>query len=803
MTSKSLSDSAAKTRRSGSSYVATAGLALALASPALAQTAPSTEIKDAADVRERPIAAVSDANVASDSRPQATLPGPGASSGSEAQDTGVGGSTASTGPTSSGQLGDIIVTANRRDETVQKAALAIQAFSAETIRTEGVTQAKDLSKLVQGLQIGVIGSTTQIYIRGIGDNSANPLSNPGVAFNVDGVYVGRPEAVTSNFYDISRIEALKGPQGTLYGRNASGGAINLVTNSPDFAGLHGSFDASIGNYDLFRIEAAANVPLGSTLAARIAVNRVKRDGYLTDGTADDDQFAGRIKLLYKPSDDLSLLLTGDAARVRGAGGGWVFRPKRPGGSNWEGSTDPRANAYVAASFNRLLPPGGTDSFVHNNYYNASAQLDVNLGFANLTVIPAYRRTEIATRSYNASRITFTSTADQYTGEVRLANSTPGLKWVAGFYAFREVNPGTIRTEKGPYVNATLPYEPKGTAFAGFGETSIGVFDRARLILGARYTSEKRTLTGTFTSNLTNPPTLLETFFGNKTFRSFTWKAGAEYDISPTSLLFITAGTGFKAGGITQTVPPDNIYQPEKVLAFEVGSKNRFLDNRLQVNLEGYYWKLTDQQNAFLFFDSLGVNNLTVINAGKGRIYGFNLDVVAKPTSNDTLHGAVEYANSEYTEFQYKLPIFAYSPVTNGCRSLGRAPGTSPIPLLTIDCSGYSFPHAARWSGTADYTHTFDLSSGGAVDASVSGRFSAPLWLGIDFIQASRAPSFAILNAFVTYRSPQRNYSLTAFVRNINNGVELAGGQQPSFANGLYSASISPPRTYGVQLHLNW
>ena len=701
------------------------------------------------------------------------------------------------------QVQDIVVTANRREETVQRSALAIQAFSADTIRTQGVSQAVDLSKLVQGLQIGVLGSTTQIYVRGIGDNSGNPLSNPGVAFNVDGIYVGRPEAVTSNFYDISRIEVLKGPQGTLYGRNASGGAINLITNSPDFSGFHGSLDASVGNYDLFRLEAAVNVPLSDTLAARIAVNRVKRSGYLTDNTADDDQLAGRLKLLFKPSDAVSLLLTGDIASVRGNGGGYVFRPKRPGSSSWEGSTDPRANAYVAANYNPLLPAGGADSFVHNNFYNLSAQLDIDLGFANLTVIPAYRRAETAQVAYNASRLFVVSTADQYTGEVRLSHSSPGLKWVAGFYAFHEHNPGVLNTNKGPFVNATIPYNPKGTAYAGFGETTIGVTDGVRLILGARYTSENRKLTGTFTSNLTTPPTLLETFFGDKTFNSFTWKVGAEYDIAPRSLLFVTASTGFKSGGITQTVPPDNIYRPEKVLAFEVGLKNRFFDNRLQVNLEGFYWKLTDQQNAFLFFDSLGVNNFTVVNAGKGRIYGFNLDVVAKPTANDTLHLAAEYANSTYTDFQYRVPFFGYSPETSGCRNLGTVPGNSPLPLVTVDCSGFSLPHAPRWSGTADYTHSFDLVNEGIVEASVSGRFSAPLWLGLDYIPGARAPSFAILNAFVTYRSPTRNYSVTAFVRNINNGVELAGGQAPSFAPGLYSASISPPRTYGAQLNLNW
>src|SRR5882757_5670360 len=147
-------------------------------------------------------------------------------------------------------LQQVVVTAQRRSEGLQKSSLAIQSVSGDQLVAAGVTQAKDLTTLVPGLQIATGGTATQIFIRGVGDYSTNPQSNPGVAFNVDGIYVGRPEAVGANFYDVERIEVLKGPQGTLYGRNSSGGAINLNTRKPTLGEYSGNLSVAGSNYGM-------------------------------------------------------------------------------------------------------------------------------------------------------------------------------------------------------------------------------------------------------------------------------------------------------------------------------------------------------------------------------------------------------------------------------------------------------------------------------------------------------------------------------------------------------------------------
>jgi iron complex outermembrane recepter protein len=705
---------------------------------------------------------------------------------------------------SADSLVEIVVTANRREETLQRSSLAIEAFGKDTLQSDGIAQATDLSRLVQGLQVGLSGSTTQTFIRGVGDYSSNPLANPGVSFNVDGVYVGRPEGVGVNFYDMTRLEVLKGPQGTLYGRNSSGGAINLITNSPTFDAVKGIANLDVGNFALYHVDGAINLPLSDTVAIRAAVNRIKRDGYLSDGTSDDDQLASRVKLLYKPSEDTSLLFSVDGAQVRGKGGGYVYLPRRPGSDPWEGSTSPAANAYVA-TYNPAILPGGDDSFVHNNFYNASAELNQNLGFANLTVIGAYRHSDTDTLSYNAQSQWLVGKSNQETFEARLSKATNNIKWVGGFYFFHEANPGEIRINVGPgLLKATPTYDPSGTAYAAFGEATFSVTEQWRLIAGARYTVEQRKLNGIYYNYPTQGANFVvyEIFGGEETFKSPTWKLGTEYDLTSSSMLFVTASTGFKSGGLTQTIPPNNVYQPEKVLAFELGSRNRFLNDKLQVNAEAFDWTYKDQQASHLTFDSAGNVNFLTQNAGRARIYGLNLDVTARPSRSDTVHLAAEYDHSKYLAFEYQVPYFAFNPASNGCRNAGTGPGPF-VPLTTVDCSGFSLPHAPLWTGQADYTHSFALGSGAAIDFNAGARASSKVWYEVDFVPSEEAPSFVMFNSSLTYQSPSRNYSVEAYVRNINNAKEYTGGQEQSFAPGLVAANISAPRTYGVQLHVTW
>jgi iron complex outermembrane receptor protein len=186
-----------------------------------------------------------------------------------------------------GRIEDIVVTASRRAENVQRAALSIQALTSETLARANVSRPEDLASIAPGVQIGSAGPYAQAYVRGVGNYATNSFAESPIAFNLDGVYISRAWATRGMFYDLDRVEVLKGPQGTLYGRNASGGAINVITAKPKLGSVSGFIEGQVGNYNLWQGTAAVNLPIGETVAIRASGQVIDRDGYLSDGYDDD------------------------------------------------------------------------------------------------------------------------------------------------------------------------------------------------------------------------------------------------------------------------------------------------------------------------------------------------------------------------------------------------------------------------------------------------------------------------------------------------------------------------------------
>jgi iron complex outermembrane receptor protein len=715
------------------------------------------------------------------------------------------------------EIEEIVITAQRYEETLQKSSLSLQVLSGEELQRGAVTQATDLNRLVPGLQIGTGGGASQIYIRGVGDFAASALSNPAVAVNVDGVYISRPQGVNSNFYDLERLEVLRGPQGTLYGRNASGGALNLITRKPSLDGLSGDIALTLGDYDLIDAEGAINVPLGDTLALRAAVKVVERDGYLSDGTDDDERQAGRLHLLWQPSDAVSLLLSGDIAKEEGSGPGYVQLPGAPGTDEWTSASSPEANAVLAATppIGFLVAPIGDDSFRDNTFWNVSAELNWDLGFALLTVIPGYRDAEISERNYPAGlRNTIPeATSEQFTFEARLSDATENLKWVAGLYYYDEDQSAEQQIFQGFLQDNTGFYFPKTESYAAFGQGTFAVTEEMRLIAGLRYTEEDRSVSGALFTNTpaavppgTPLPALLAEFGGDESFSDTTWKAGIEYDLTPENMLFVTASTGFKAGGFNQTVPPMDTYDPEELLAYELGSRNRFMDDRLQLNFEVFYWDYTDNQIAHVIFDPLGNINLVTQNAGEATIQGANVDLQAAITPDDRLRFFIEYNDATYDHFTYDtaFSIFGaplFNPASTGCQVGTPFPG--PVfgtELVTIDCSGFELPRAQEWVASFGYDHTFRLGNGATLNAALSGQYGSERWLGFEFVPTQRADAYEVFDVDLTYAAPDGRWSLAAFVHNIGDEAVYSGGSVQGFAPPLVYATIGPPRTYGVTLN---
>ena len=713
-------------------------------------------------------------------------------------------------------LQEVVVTAERREETLQKASLTIQVLGQDQVQQSGLSEATDLSRVTTGVEIGVGGVNDQIFIRGVGSFAESPLSAPGVAFNVDGIYVGRPDGIGANFYDVARVEVLKGPQGTLYGRNANGGSINVITNEPKLGSTSAGLDLTAGNFDLGRAQGFVNLPIGSTSALRAAFDVTHRNGYLSDHTDDDVHQAGRVRYKFAPSDDLSLLLNADFAHLGGRGGGSVWLPQRPGSDPYEATTDPAANAYLHS-----LPPLGPlvdsqnpDSYQDSKFFNVSGQLDWNLGIGTLTVLPAYRHTDIDARTYQGLRYTQEEKTAQKSLETRLGNTSGALTWVVGAYYFDESPNGTTGVYQSNILqNYLIDYRPSTKASAGFGQVTLAVTDRLRLIGGGRYTHEHASLSGQINNEATVPPSLIEAFGGNKTFTGWTYKGGVEFDLAPANMVYATYSTGFKSGGFSQTVAPLNVFKPETLRSAELGSRNRFLDNRLQVNLSAYHWKYQDLQDQRVNFDPLGNVNFITYNSGDATIEGATLDIVARPTRQDTVSAGVEYANSHYDSYRFQTPVVVFEPTSTGCRisgpyapgaqlpytdSNGNSTNVGPLPVVAGDCAGFQVARVPLWTGTLDYAHEFALPSGGAVRLDVGMKFATARWLNIDFVPAERGGAYRVFDADLNYSPPLGKWQVGVFGRNLGNETYYTGGLEQSFVGGLFAANIAPPRTYGVQ-----
>jgi iron complex outermembrane recepter protein len=289
---------------------------------------------------------------------------------------------------------DIVVTAQRKSESTQRAAIAIDAVSGDKLAQSGMTSATQLQQVSPSLAVSNAGgANSTFFVRGVGNFSSNAYTDPATAFNFDGVYIGRPASTAGLFYDLERVEVLKGPQGTLYGRNATAGAINVIPAKPKVGEFSGNFTGSYGNYNAINLQGAVNAPMGENGAIRISGALSDHDGYLSDGTNDEKVAALRVQMLANLTPDLSVRVVGDYAHVGGKGGGSYYAARATGlnattqrydfvstGFNaGTGILDPLSQAYRTTLFSgqvkRNFVPLPSDQYLHDNFYGVSADIE--------------------------------------------------------------------------------------------------------------------------------------------------------------------------------------------------------------------------------------------------------------------------------------------------------------------------------------------------------------------------------------------------------------------------------------------
>lgn len=725
------------------------------------------------------------------------------------------------------ELQEVIVTAERRQENIQHTTLAIEAISGNTLVNAGVNDIAALTRMVPGVHIGVAASVPQVYIRGVGSNYMNAYDSPAILMSIDGVPNSEPWVSTGELYDLARVEVLKGPQGTLYGRNSTGGAVNIITNRPALGRRGGYVSVDVGNYAQIGTTAALDMPLSRTVAARVAFHRLKHQGYLTNGYNDANQTAARAELLWKPSEyRMSLLLEADFVHVREKGSGDV--PISPTGAYANPSNPwqapPPGDPLVPADQPRCIGPTvhvafpycyQTDGFRRMDNWRLNAQFKWDLGFGTLTVIPAYWH--IHANIFGHPRMAdnhINTTSNMRSVEARLASNPQKdspFGWLVGVYWSIDNDhvpqnfEQPTRYPHPPYLFFPIvnPVHMMDESYAAFTQDTYQVTRAFRLTAGLRYTYEKKTKDGyqeitasaaacsypglTSYDALTGRCTIAE--IGAAGWHSLQWLGAAEYRLSPTSMVYVRASTGEHAGGFFQGLPPDT-YKPEWLNAYSIGSKNRFMDNRLQLNGELFDWYYRDMQvstvgplNPPTIFGSI------TLNAGRAHIYGFDAEARFAATARDVLGGDVEYLHAKNGKFIY--PVLG--PVAPGdCRSVSVS-GVGGFE----DCSGTDMRYAPSWNLNLNYQHIFPLSNGGSLVAEVASHIETSAWLGFDETVTERRSAYHKTDLSLLYESPSGNWSLQAYVNNVENTAV-----RQLFQNGSVTRSpwvfLSNPRVYGVR-----
>ena len=760
-------------------------------------------------------------------------------------------------------LADIVVTAQRKSENLQKAAIAVDVLTADDLANAGVITAATLNAAAPSLVVVQPGGpNASFFVRGVGNYTNNGFTDPAVAFNVDGVYLGRPTSTTGTFYDLERIEVLKGPQGTLYGRNATGGAVNVIPVKPKLGEFSGYAAAGYGNYNAFDVEGAINAPLGENGAIRISGKLVDRDGSNADGSNDEKGEGVRFQMLGQLTDNFSVRVALDYSHQGGVGAGAQydgFYTNTPGSTPFftAANLDPRGGflspeslAFYAArtvpsAFVRTRPLN--QPFQDNSYYGASAEIILKTGAGTLTVIPAFRSAKLDSLFSGPSFDGLIEEHDeQFSVEARFQGKSVGpIDWLVGGYFFDETIKGDY-TFSQQQVSAFIDFTTGTKSYAAFGRVTANLSDTLRLVGGIRYTRDKKPFVAEAPNLILGctrpaPPfclggpsvPLLDAITdagsvipasllpagpprvgppvpyganGNilivsplsinlsRTFSKITYRAAVEFDLASASLLYASVETGFRSGGFSAAFGKETV-EPENITAFTLGSKNRFFDNRGQINVEAFFWKYRNQQVSHFGPDARGNNGFFSENIGRADIKGVDVEAQFLLTQSTLLHTNIQYLDSKLKAFTYDLTVLPVRPVV-GCPFV-RTTNARGQAVDRVDCAGKPGYNAPKWSINAGIEQTFEL---GDYKIVFNGdvRYRSNRVIGFEYLPQENSGSDTTFDASLLLGPQSDAWSLIGFVRNITDENVRSLTQFNSSVGNVVSSQYAPPRTYGLR-----
>ena len=669
-----------------------------------------------------------------------------------------------------GQLEDIVVTAQRRSERLQDVPVAITSLSSSALTQQGVSSTTDLSQAVPSLVVNSNVAVANPFIRGIGSDLFDPTSESPVAIYVDDVYMAAPQGNVFSLAGTRQIDVLSGPQGTLFGRNATGGVIQIQTLDPTHA-PHLNASVSYGNYDYVSGSIYGAVGLSDAVSTSLSAqyeDQGKGFGHnLFNGTEVNKQQINNISLRNKWMIELptgtTLRLSGDYSRS----GNTITYQRKPGSfSDLPGAIAP--TGYVGAYNANIDFP---DS-IRVRSGGVSLKIDQDLGAVSLASITAYRESSDDYKldedqsTVAALNLAWTAKYQGFSQEVRLkGRDNPVFNWMVG---------GFYYNAKGSYndfmVNGAIfiPFDQQKTeSIAGFAQATLKLLANTKLTGGVRYT--KDILRFAFPAAGLNL---------RKTFTEPTFRVALEQHFSRDILAYVSFNTGFKSGGYA-LLTPGNGYQPEKLTAYEVGLKTEWFNHTLRLNIDAFLYRYTNQQVNV----NQGLGNI-IANAAGSHLSGFEATADFVPTSRLKLSGGLTLLSGHYTDYPgYQIRD-----------AQGNLTMASPSnPLGTINAKGFRTIRTPKFVGSISARYTLPTEIGD-FGANVGLQHNS----GYNFVADDRVsqPSYTIVNAGVSWSPSNGPFTVRLWGKNLTNATYYAIANPNPYPVGDTEVQ-APPRTYGL------
>ena len=708
---------------------------------------------------------------------------------------------------SSHALEVISVTATRQVENLQDVPIAITALSADELEKMQIRDLGDLESNVPNLSLHVgDASNAVVYIRGVGQIDSISFNDPGVGVYLDDVYMGRVQGSFLDVIDPEQIEVLRGPQGTLYGRNTIGGAVKFTSAKPT-EDTEGYLGLNIGNYNYRMLKGSISGSIiDNKLLGRFAIASTKRDGYTTnvfDGSDDNDKdtLAWRGSLLYKPTDDFSAYLVLDGSE-----------------SSPDHSRTPHRETPIYSLNTGDFRPVREDSFEVSVTYNdlerlktkgAALTLEYQQGKSIFKSISAYRTMDYRTHldldgsPDESFGIYDFEDQDQFSQELQWIYHNDSWSLVSGAYYFRENDltfGGAVAPEffvpigegmflSYPVINAGKR-DQSNTSSAIYTNVNLDITERLSLTVGARFTKEKKSVTNEgeeFAGTGIETAEQMEQVFGTgvgygqtgytaeQDWHSFSPKIVVDYKATDNTLVYASASKGFKSGGfngrLTSVAQP---FDPETMWSYEVGSKSLLDDGNIRLNFAAFYNDYKNfQLSRFSIDPDTGAFLSLFENAGKASIYGAEVEFSAALTQDLTVN-----FNGGYLGGGYDQLVGDFGEEISDKRELVNAP---------------------KWNGQLGLEYWFDIGANGSLSANFSASYRSKTYLTVSSSEELAQGGYSLLDMSIRYQSPDEHWQIMLYGKNLTDKEYRQHGFDLSASPGVQLGYYGTPRTFGIDV----